>query len=398
MSKAVSLKSFVSAHGLSALATGVHLVAMAWLALTMLHLSSLKWGFIQAAALLPNLLFMLYAGALADRVDPARILAFAQGALSISYGALACALFVDALSFPFLIAYALVVGASNAFLQPAREKLIALVQSNTLQQRISMLSIAQFSFQGLGMLVVAISHFIAIQWVIAVQCVLSIVASIMFLGLVDRVEVERGQIKKPLDEMMAAIRFVAESKTLRQLMALVAFNGYMHMGVFVVLVPIIATKTYQHSSAEYASLQLLFLLGMITAHVALYRQKMVEFPGQGALFSLLYTAMVGFGLSKGPTPLGFYALIFFWGVVAGNSAGRCRLVLQTMVEPEFKGRAMAVYQLCLFGVAPIGAMATGLVMNFMSIAEIFLFMSVSSVVLFMIFMMTRSIWSVRVAP
>ncbi len=396
MTKPVSLKSFIGAHGLSALATGVHLVAMAWLALTVLHLSSLKWGFVQAAALLPNLLFMLYAGALADRVDPARILAFAQGALSISYGALAFALYLDALSFHFLIAYAIVVGGSNAFLQPAREKLIALVESNTLQQRISMLSITQFSFQGVGMLAVAISHFIAIQWVIAVQSVLSLIASMMFWGLTHQVKMEIKDFKKPLQEMLVAIRFVAASNTLRQLMALVAFNGYMHMGVFLVVVPIIATKTYQHSSAEYASLQLLFLLGMITAHVALYRQKMVEFPGQGALFSLLYTAMVGFGLSKGPTPFGFYALIFFWGVVAGNSAGRCRLVLQTMVEPEFKGRAMAVYQLCLFGVAPIGAMVTGFVINFMSVAEIFLFMSASSVVLFVIFMMTRSIWSVRV--
>lgn len=398
MSKSLSLKSFISAHGLSALATGIHLVAMAWLALTVLDLNSLHWGVVQAAALLPNLLFMLYAGALADRVEPARIMAFAQGALTLGYGALALLIFLDALSLPFLLLYAVTVGASNAFLQPAREKLVALVESNTLQQRISMLSITQFSFQGAGMLAVAISHFIAIQWVISVQCILSLIASVMFWGLIQSGGSKVGPPKKPLVEMLAAIQFVSKSKTLVQLMALVAFNGYMHMGVFLVLVPIIATQTYQHSSAEYASLQLLFLLGMITAHVALYRQKTVEFPGQGALFSLLYTALVGFGLSKGPTPFGFYALIFFWGVVAGNSAGRCRLVLQTMVEPEFKGRAMAVYQLCLFGVAPVGAMVTGFVMNFMKVQDIFLFMSGSSVVLFLLFMMTRSIWSVKVSP
>ncbi len=360
-----------------------------------LHLGAAQWGLVQTAALLPNLLLMLIAGAWADRYDPAKVLVVAQGVLSCSYAGLFLLLYFGMASFSTLVVYAVFVGAGNAFIQPVREKLVADIPAISLQQRVSLLSITQFVLQALGIGVVALSENIGVQWVLIIQACVSTFSTLMFLSLIKRKAQNGVKSGSTLDDIRSAIHTVMGNSGLRQLMALIAFNGYMHMGVFLVVIPVVATRTYHHSASEYAGLQVLFVLGMVIAHTFLLKQKTVEFPGQGALFSLLYTAMVGFGLAKGPTPLGFYMLVFVWGLVAGNSAGRCRLVAQSLVGSEMRGRIMSVYQLMLFGAAPVGAVVTGFVLGVLSPKQIFMVMSVSSIVLFFAFMLTKTLWSVK---
>ncbi len=360
-----------------------------------LHLSSWQWGFVQGAALLPNLILMLVAGAWADRYDPAKVLAFAQSVLSCAYLGLMLALEAQLGQFSLLLVYAAVVGAGHAFIQPVREKLISELPSTSLQQRVSLLSITQFAMQGLGIGVAALSEVVGISFVMAVQAAISFLSALVFWSLTRTRAVEKEDRQSTLEDIRDALNTVFSSPGLKQLMALIAFNGYMHMGVFLVLIPVVATRVYEQSASEYAGLQALFVLGMVISHIFLLRQKTVEFPGQGALFSLLYTALVGFGMAKGPTPFGFYSLVFIWGLVAGNSAGRCRLVAQSLVEPALRGRIMSVYQLLLFGAAPIGALVTGFVLNVLSVNVIFMVMSVSSIGLFCVFLFSRTLWSVK---
>lgn len=379
---------------MSAFASGAHVVIVAWLAIGVLNLSANQWGWVQAAALLPNLALMIFAGAWADRYDPAKILGLAQLLLSATYLLLFSAIFSGQLSYVILFAYAVFIGVGNAFIQPVRERLLADLGSETLQQRISVFSIVQFSLQSAGIALASISDFIGLGIVVVIQALLSLLASLLFFSLSKSKIGKVRQLTTTIGDLQRALRFMLRSSGLKQLMVLAAFNGYMHMGVFLVAMPLVATHIYGFSSQQYAALQFLFVLGMVTAHVLLLRAKTLEFPGQGALFSLLYTAFIGFGLAKGPTEFGFYCLIFIWGAVAGNSASRCRLVLQSLVGSEMKGKMMAVYQLMLFGAAPIGALVTGLVSKYLTFQQIFGFMSASSVVLFLAFMFTKALWSV----
>lgn len=391
------LVRFLVSHAASAFATGVHVVMMAWIGLQELHLSPLLWGVVQGAALLPNLLLMLVAGAWADRYNPARVLAAAQCLLSVSYLGLLVMVQSGEGSFITLVAYAVVIGVGNAFVQPVREKLVADLPDVPLQRRVSLLSITQFSLQGADMGLAALSDHVGIVLVLGVQAGVSCFSALVFASLVSRTSSPKRAVVSTAQGIGSALRAVMQSPGLRQLMTLIAFNGYMHLGVFLVVIPVVATRVYQLNAHEYAGLQALFVAGMVSAHFLLLRQKTVEFPGQGALFSLLYTALVGFGLAKEPTPMGFYFLVFMWGVVAGNSASRCRLVAQSLAAVEMRGRVMSVYQLMLFGAAPIGAMVTGIVLKVLSFQQIFYVMSASSVMLFVLFMFSRSLWAVRQA-
>ncbi|MFL0808883.1 MAG: MFS transporter [Agarilytica sp.] len=389
------LVRFLVSHSASAFVTGVHMVMLAWIGMQVLHLSPVQWGLIQGAALAPNLLLMLVAGAWADRFDPAKLLVAAQLLLTLCFSALFLVLQAENGSFGILLIYAMCVGVGQAFIQPVREKLNAEIHTASIQQRISLLNMTQFAMQALGIGLAALMDLLSISLVLGIQACVSLFSALAFASLVTKQRFVEQDTTSTLKSIRKALVAVKQSRGLSQLMALIAFNGYMHMGVFLVMIPLVATRTYELNASEYAALQVLFVTGMVIANVFLLRQQTVEYPGQGALFSLLYTALVGFGLAKGPTPTGFYFLVFLWGLVAGNSAGRGRLVLQSLVTEEMRGRLMSVYQLVLFSAAPVGALVTGYVLDYLNHQQIFYFMSFSSIALFAVFMLTRTLWSVR---
>lgn len=391
-----SLQRFFLFHASGAFATGIHIVLLAWLAVGVLHLSPVNMGVIQAVSLLPNLVFMLVAGALADRFDPAKVIANALALHVCAYFALAFLLFTDQLNFFYLAAYGAAVGTGNAFVQPVREKLLSSIETQPLQKRLSMASIVQFSFQSAGIVFASSAEWIGYAVIASVQGVIAATSLLTVLTIKKESVLKAHGISIKTD-MVAGLNHVLRSQPLSQLMVLIGFNGYMHLGVYLVVLPLMAKTVYGFGAAEYGSLQLTFVLGMIAAHLNIVRQENIQMPGQGALFSLLYTAVIGFALAKIPTVPGFYFMIFCWGFVAGNSAGRCRLVLQPLVEEAVKGRVMSIYQFVLFGFAPLGALATGFFVKYLSIQQIFYFMSLSSVGIFLLFFVFGKLWQVEAA-
>ena len=372
------------------------MVLLSWLAVGQLNLEATQVGWLQATALLPNLAFMLLAGVWADRFNSANIIVCAYGLHALAFFSLSFALFNDALNFYLLLFYGFTVGVGNAFLQPVREKLLATINTVHVQKRFSYASIVQFSCQSVGIVFASSSEFIGYAFVVLAQGCFTLIAlaSMLLLKHVDR---KMPSINSVYQDALEGFLAVYRSKPLSQLMILIGFNGYMHLGVYIVAVPLMARSVYDLNAMEYGGLQLTFVLGMIAAHVSLIRKASLDFPGQGALFSLLYTSVVGFALAKGPTISGFYFIVFCWGFVAGNSAGRCRLVVQALSDAAMKGRIMSIYQFVLFGFAPLGALVSGYFIKYLKLEHIFYVMSGSSAVLFFIFIAGSALANVKQA-
>lgn len=389
------LHRFLLAHGASAFSSGVHIILLSWLSVSLLDLSPAQLGWVQAAGLIPNLFLMLFTGAWADRYNPALLLAGGLSLHTVCFISLASLIHADALSFYSLLVYAVLVGVGNAFCQPVREKLVTDIEKHTVQKRVSLLSVTQFTLQSAGILLAGTSDTIGLFEVVCIQALVATFSVVMTLTLTQHHVGEPSAQSNTFEDIVEGVKLLRSNKALRQLMVLVGFNGFMHMGVFIVVLPIIATDVYSFSAAQYSGLQLLFVVGMIVAHFRLFTLDTVEFPGHGALFSLLYTALIGFALAKYPTEWGLYVLILAWGAVAGNSAGRSRLVLLAVVEQELKGRAISIYQLLLFGAAPFGALLTGYCLHYVGVRDILEIMSISSAALFVVFLLSRSLWAVK---
>ncbi|PCK09699.1 MAG: MFS transporter [Alteromonadaceae bacterium] len=388
---------FLFSHGASSLALGVHLVLLAWLSVDSLALSSTEFAWVQTMALLPSIGLTLLSGVWVDKYGALPVLFVSQVLLTLAYGFLAWVLISGGLSLETLLIYALWVGFGNGLMQPAREKLVTDVAALSLQKKISLASVIQFSMQSCGIALAALSDSLGVSTVVLIQ------VGIAFLGAANTFGLHLGHtvpnqspsMLSHVASLSAGFRALFGHAALRQLMVLIGFNGHMHMGVFIVLMPILATESYQFTSAQYGGLQFVFVLGMISAHLGLLRKSTVQYPGQGALFSLLYTAVIGYALTKSPTVTGLYVLVFCWGLVAGNSAAQCRMVLQSLSAAELKGRLMSIYQFILFGAAPVGALTTGYFIRYLSMTEILYVMSLSSVGLFVLFMFSRSLWAVE---
>ena len=388
---------FLVAHGASAFSVGIHSVILAWLSVGVLHLSAAQLGWIQAASLIPILIFMLIAGVYSDRYNPSRIMSLALVIHATAFSFLLFILVKQMLSFEFLLLYGIVVGLGNAFVQPAREKIVSSLTEHHVQKRFSYASIVQFSFQSVGIAIASVSDWVPFETILVIQIfsVLIAAVSIYSIRLGTKRDSYSSSTHRVFNAALQGMSYVAKHRVLIQLMALIGFNGYMHLGVFLVMLPYMAKFVYAFTAVEYGLLQLVFVLGMVAAHLNIARKDTLQNPGQGALFSLLYTALIGYALAKVPTVYGLYFIVFCWGAVAGNSAARCRLVVQSVSDSELKGRVMSIYQLVLFGCAPLGALVTGYVIQLLHYKQILWVMSGTSILMFGVLMFKGALWQVE---
>src|SRR5690606_10366081 len=142
-----SLCLFLTGHTANALSIGVQMVLVAWLAAGVLRLPATGIAAVQAAVLIPNLVLILFAGALTDRHAPARILALTNSALILVHTTAFMLLLKGLLNGAALLIYALCLGCGNSFVQSAREKLVAQLDDQRLQRNISLAGICQYLAQ-----------------------------------------------------------------------------------------------------------------------------------------------------------------------------------------------------------------------------------------------------------
>ena len=400
---------FLVAHGSSAFSIGVHSVILAWLSVGVLQLNAAQLGWIQAASLIPNLIFMLIAGVYSDRYNPSRIMSLALVVHALAFCFLLFLLIKQSLNFEYLMLYGVIVGVGNAFIQPAREKIISSLRQLHVQKRFSYASIIQFSLQSIGIALASVAEWVSYEVIVVIQIATVLVAAVSIYSLslgwqkADDIPSSGTGVERAIrgsdihvwQSALLGMNYVFKHRVLLQLMGLIGFNGYMHLGVFLVMLPYMAKFVYAFTAVEYGLLQLVFVVGMVAAHFNIARKETLQNPGQGALFSLLYTALIGYALAKVPTISGFYFIVFCWGAVAGNSAARCRLVVQSVSNVELKGRVMSIYQLVLFGCAPLGALVTGYVIQLLHYKQILWVMSITSIVMFGVLMFKGALWTVE---
>ena len=69
---------------------------------------------------------------------------------------------------------------------------------------------------------------------------------------------------------------------LRSLLFIVAFNGFFHIGVFIVALPLLVQQVYGESVVYFSGLQLAFLAGTIVMTVVVIIKKGLIHPEEGS--------------------------------------------------------------------------------------------------------------------
>ena len=400
---AARLKRFLLGYAGTSLATGLQVILLPWIAVAVVELPALQLGWVQASVLLPNLVFLLLGGVLADRRDSAGVAALACIGLATCHAALLIYFSFRVPNLAVLLLYGVSLGVCTAFLQPARDNLVQRSaqrkpeQSSTsgVQHTVTWMMLAQYGGQAVGMLLASRFDQWGLNTLLCIQISVLLIAAGFLYSLRFKAVARPLREKMPLALIRDGVVQAWRRPPLRELIALVAFNGFVHIGVFLVVLPLLADQ-YERGASYYATLQLAFIAGTVAATVVMLRRGQGDEPGRGLLMCLLYSGVLLLGISFGPTPLGLLLLCACWGVVAAASAALGRAVVQILAPDEYRSRIISIYQLALFGSAALGALVAGALSEYAAPLTTLLWAGIVSLLAFLVLALRGALRSLTV--
>ncbi|WP_308366684.1 MULTISPECIES: MFS transporter [unclassified Microbulbifer] len=401
------LQKFLLGYSGTSLATGLQVILLPWIALAVVGLPALQLGWVQASVLLPNLVFLLFGGALADRRDSAAVAALACVGLALCHAGLLLYFSQRLPDLLVLLFYGVCLGVCTAFLQPARDNLVQRTArdrkghttESRVQKTVTWMMLAQYGGQAVGMLLASRFDQWGPQLLLSVQVAVLAIAAVFLFSLREKTPRVPSREKLPLTLIIDGLSQAWRRPALRELIALMAFNGFVHIGVFLVVLPLLAAQysgAGGRGASYYATLQLAFVAGTVAATVTLLRRGQGAQPGRGILMCLLYSAALLVAISFGPTPLGLMLLCACWGAVAAASAALGRGIVQLLAPDQYRSRIISIYQLALFGSAALGALAAGALSEYAAPLTTLLWAGILSLLAFVLVLWSGALRAVQI--
>jgi predicted MFS family arabinose efflux permease len=308
---------------------------------------------------LPIIMFSLFGGVFADRLDRRKML------LASQYIQMTCAFLLTILFVTHVVqvwhilALSFVVGLGQSFGGPAYSALLpTLVGPEDLANAIAMNSIQFNLARVLGPAIGGITYTkLGATWCFALNG-FSYLAVILSLFMIQ-VKFVPSKTREPvLTSMAEGIRFIRRRDGMSALVVLAfctTLFGFSLTGFLPVFV-----QTIFHRGPETFTLLLVFS-GSGSICGALIVAAMEKFKGQQRLTVLILVflgfAIAAFALSKW-LPLS-YLLIFLIGVAIMASASLMLALVQIIATDAMRGRVMSVYNLAFRAGIPLGSLTLG---------------------------------------
>ena len=355
-----NFRLFWSGQLISVIGTWMQSVGQGWL---MHRLTDSAWmlGVLAFTQFLPVLLFSLWAGVVADRVDKRRMVIVTQALALVQALALAVVVSSGIVQPWMLLVLAFVFGTINAFDLPARQSfLVEMVGKEDLPNAIALNSAAFNTARVVGPaiagVVVALAGEAWCFWINAVSYVV-VLAMLRRLDLPPRAVTASGDAASSLLE---GARYVLATPPVRNLLILLGCMcslGFQYM----TLLPVYARQILRTGSEAYGLMVSAFGLGSLLSAIALTRRH-DRWRLRRNLQIALVTASLGMAVFAWSRAL---PLTLVMGFAAGFGlilyVASTNVLLQLTIEDRFRGRVMSFYTFMFIGTAPIGAITAGAV-------------------------------------
>lgn len=342
-------------------AWGMQMVLFSWLVVGEMHADAEWVGIAQTSTMLPALVLLLLGGVVADRFDARRMLIGLHALAAVPILLLALAVGQSWLSLPLLIGFGLVMGTISAFVLPARDSILSRVAGPDMMRAVTGMTAVQFGAQALGNLLAGSARWVGSGKMLALQ------AAFLFLGSLATLRVAPSGRPEPRTHRVSAWRDILEGLTivrrspaLRSPIILVLAVGFLFVGPFLVIFPLLVRDYYQGGVGDLALVLMTFPIGTITGSLILRARGGVQAKGRAALLALVCGALalgtVGTGL---PFPI-MVTTTICWGLAGSVFINCSRTLYQEASPPTQRARVLSVYQLGFMGAAPVGSLAAGL--------------------------------------
>jgi MFS family permease len=342
--------------------TWMQRVAQDWLVLQLTHSGS-ALGITTGLQFLPFLLVTPFAGLLADRYSKRFVLTMTQLGLAVSSGLLGLFAVTGAATVWHVYALALLFGIGTAFDAPARQSFVVeMVGRDHLPNAVGLNS-ASFNIGRIigpavaGFLIAALGSGVrATGWVI----LLNAVSYLAVVGSLRAMRASELSPSVPLERAKGAlrdgVRYVLARPELVFVFVVAFATGTFGMN-FQMTSALMATREFHKGAGEYGVLGSFMALGSLTGALLAARRG---YPRR----VVLVLAGVAFGTADivaGLMPT--YWLFAIWLPVVGITAltllNSLQTTVQLSVDPDIRGRIVALYMMILMGGTPVGAPVIG---------------------------------------
>ncbi|MGI9028788.1 MAG: MFS transporter [Ilumatobacteraceae bacterium] len=353
---------FATGSLVSNVGTWMQRVAQDWLILT-LTASAGALGLTTGLQFLPILLFSPLAGVIADRYPKRRVLAVTQLVLGASAATLGLLAVTGTVQPWHVYVLAFVFGTGAAFDMPARQAFVNdLVGPDRLANAVALNSagfnLARMIGPGLAGLLIAWlgSGATATGWVILVNAatygaVIVSLARMRTSELTPTASIGRGR-----GQLREGVRYVRNRPDLLLVMAVVFCAGTFGLN-FQVTTALMATQVYDKGAGEYGLLGSIIAVGslagsLVAARRAKSRQRLIIVAA--VIFGVV-TTIAGL-MPSYPT---FAAILPVCGFAALTLVTAANAFVQMAVDPQVRGRVMALYMAIFMGGTAFGSPALG---------------------------------------
>jgi MFS family permease len=342
--------------------TWMQRVAQDWLVLVLTD-SPAALGITTGLQFLPILLFSPYAGVVGDLFPKRRVLALTQMSMCVTAGLLGV-LAVTGLVEPWHVyVLAFLFGTGTAFDGPNRQAFVSEMVgpdhvSNAVGLNSASFNLARIIGPALAGLLIAWfgSGAYATGWVILLNAVsyVAVVGSLLRMRAGDLHSPE--PVARAKGMVRDGLRYVRSRGDVMLILAIVFCAGTFGLN-FQMTMAIMATDVYGKGAEEYGVLGSVMAVGslggaLLAARRTRVRQRLVI--GASVVFALVEVAA---GLM--PTYATFMLVLPLCGLSALTMITAANTYVQLAVDPQMRGRVMALYMAILLGGTPLGAPILG---------------------------------------
>src|SRR5829696_5999643 len=322
--------------------------------------SAATLGLIGFLNTIPNLIWGLPAGALADRYDPRRLLLLFQALNLVVAATLAVMYATDTLTVGWMAGLALLGGSLGALSFPATQAILAsTVPREDLESAVAinslLLQVARFIGPALAGVLLATTG----PTEVFVVDALSFLGVIVAVSLLPRGRAAAADAAAGLGGALKdGLAYVFGQRSIAALLGLTFCAGLFGTPPVAFMLPAIATDVLDGGPGTLGALTAAIGLGSLAGSLLLLWLARRPNKGEPTIAGFLITAVAvaAVGLSTSiPVSIALAVIGGFSGVLF---VGLSTVVVQAASSDEMRARAMAIWAAAFVGVLPFGALAT----------------------------------------
>jgi MFS family permease len=346
--------SFVSNIG-----TWMQRVAQDWLVLELSGGSGIAVGITTGLQFLPMLVVAPYGGLIADRFDKRLILRITQSWLALCAAALGVMAITGVATTEHVYVTAFLFGLGTAFDNPARQSFVSEVAGPT--HLANAIGLNSASFHGARIVGPAVAGLVIAAFGSGWAILSNSLTYAAFLLALSRIDVRQLTITAPAVRAKRQIReglgYVRDHRDILLVLCVAFFVGTFGMN-FQMTSALMAQQEFHRGAEQYGILGSFMAVGSLLGALLAARRVVAPSPryvvGMAAVFALVE---VGAGLM--PSYTTYAAALPFLGLAALLTLTAANASIQLSVDPQLRGRVMALYMMVLMGGTPFGAPLLG---------------------------------------